>query len=323
MNRWPDDPISNPDLKLTLMNYGAKLDVTAQEFVFLTAADARRIEAAEEYGALRYAQAMRPSHPEWGTEWEQFGGGHLVFVAKNALVGRAHGLGFAGPVTPKDIEHVEKFYFDRESDAQVDVSPYADPSLFQSLNQRGFQVEEFNQTLGRWIRLETSLAPAERRNPAVLPGLEIRPLQTDEAGKWSALLARVFFGEEQAPQFHHVFQPWATPEHPLSLAAFADGQMVAAAGGIIVPEHRMAGFFGAGTLPEFRRRGIQQAFMRRRLEIVQQAGCDLAVTLTMPGTTSQRNVERAGFRTAYTKVVVRKRHPSVPDAGPPQVQYST
>jgi hypothetical protein len=266
------------------------------ELVFLTAADARRIEAAEEYGALRYAQAMRPGHPEWGTAWEEFGGGHLVFVAKNALVGRAHGLGFTGPVTVQDIEYVETFYFDRGSDAQVDVCPYADQSLFQSLNRRGFQVEEFNQTLARWIRpVDAFLSHAEETIAATPPGIEIRPVKPAEAGTWSALLARVFFGEDQAKQFEGFFEPWATPAHPLSLAAFADGTMVAAAGGLIVPQHRMAGFFGAGTSPEFRRRGIQQAFMRERLGIARQAGCDLAVTLTMPGTTSQRNVERPAF----------------------------
>jgi hypothetical protein len=290
--------------------------------VFLDAAAARRIEAAEEYGALRYAQAMRPFHPDWGTEWEEFGGGHLVFVAKNAIVGRAHGLGFAGSVTPADIVHVERFYFERESDAQVDVCPYADPSLFQSLNQRGFQVEEFNQTLALWLTRAQSLLRPEDQTEVAPDGVEIRPLTVGDAGPWSSLLARVFFGEAQASQFEGVFQPWATPHHPLSLAAFSEGQMVAAAGGLIVSEYRMAAFFGAATLPEFRRRGIQQAFMRKRLQISRQAGCDLAVTLTMPGTTSQRNVERAGFRTAYTKVVVRKRHPSVPDAGPSQVQYS-
>ena len=97
--------------------------------------------------------------------------------------------------------------------------------------------------------------------------------------------------------------------------------MVAAAGGLIIPEYKMAGFFGAATLPEFRGRGIQTAFMQERLRVAQRAGCDLAVTLTMPGTTSQRNVERAGFRVAYTKVVVSKRHPSITDAGPVQVHY--
>jgi hypothetical protein len=30
-------------------------------------------------------------------------------------------------------------------------------------------------------------------------------------------------------------------------------------------------------------------------------GCDLAMVLTTPGSTSERNVQRAGFRVAYTK----------------------
>ena len=273
-----------------------------REMTYLCAADARRMEAAEEYGALRYAQAMHSLHPERGVTWEPFDGGHLVFIAPNSPVGRAHGLGFDGSVTSHDIEHVEDFYFSRGADAQVDVSPYADPSLLESLNHRGFQVAEFNQTLARWITSD------ERIAAPVLDEIEIRQVRPDEASIWSALLARVFFGE-QASHFESLFQPWAAPGQILTLAAFAGGEMIAGASGIIVPEYRMAGFFGAATLPEFRGRGIQRAFMQQRLRIAQQAGCDLAVTLTMAGTSSQRNVERMGFRTAYTKVVVVKRLP--------------
>ena len=90
------------------------------------------------------------------------------------------------------------------------------------------------------------------------------------------------------------------------MGAFADGKMVGAASGLMLPEHRMAAFFGACTAPEFRGRRIQSAFLQERLRLAQQAGFDLAVTLTMPGTTSQRNAERAGFRVAYTKVVCSK-----------------
>jgi GNAT superfamily N-acetyltransferase len=284
--------------------------------IFLTAADSRRMEAAEEYGALRYAQALKSQTHEPGPAWEEFRGGHLVFVGKGAPVGRAHGLGFDGKITPEDIEYVERFYFDRESEAQVDVSPYADSSLFESLNLRGFQVAEFNQTLARWLRPEENFD-----SPA--PGVEIRRVHPSEARAWSSLLARIFFSSEMAAQFEGLFLPWAAPEHPLSLAAFVDGRMVAGAGGLIVPQHHMAGFFGAGTLPEYRGRGIQQAFTRERLRLSQQSGCDLAVTLTMPGTTSQRNVERAGFRAAYTKVVVKKAHLSIANAGPVQPQYSS
>lgn len=283
------------------------------ELVSLTRADARRMEAAEEYGALRYAQAMQARKPEMGATWEEFLGGHIVFVARRSPVGRAHGLGFSGTVTPDDIEHVEQFYFERGADAQVDVCPYADSSLFEALNQRDFQVAEFNQTLARWI------LPEEKFTADMHSGIEVRRVKQEEASTWSQLCGRVFF-EDQAPRFSDFFLPWAAPEHPLALAAFIGGEMVGVAGGLIVPEHKMAGFFGAATLPEFRGRGIQTAFMQERLRLAQQAGCTLAVTLTMPATTSQRNVERAGFRTAYTKVVCIKRHPN--SKGSVQVHYS-
>jgi GNAT superfamily N-acetyltransferase len=270
------------------------------------------MEAGEEYGALRYAQALLAQKRDMGIAWEEFCGGHLVFVARRSLVGRAHALGFAGEVTPEQIQHVEDFYFQREADAQIDVCPYAHPSLFEAVNRRGFQVAEFNQTLARWI------VPGEVF-AARCSDFSVRVVRGNEAQEWSAVLAQVFF-EDHAPQFGKFFLPWVNEKNALCLGAFIDGKMVGGAGGLIVPEHKMAGFFGAATLPAFRGRGIQSALMLERLRIVQQAGCDLAVTLTMPGTTSQRNVERAGFRTAYTKVVVVKRHASSPEAI--QVHYS-
>lgn len=283
------------------------------DFRHITPADARRMEAAEEYGALRYAQAVKPAHPDWGTAWEEFKGGHLVFVQRVSPVGRAHGLGFKGILAQEDIAHIEDFYFSRDADAQVDVCPYADPTLFAALNARGFQVAEFNQTLARWI------APDEKfEGPRISDGknlsgkklpFEVRSIRADEAQQWSRLSAQVFFGE-QAAQWEGLFLPWAGAKDAMNLAAFVDGKMVGMAGGVIVREHNMAGFFGASVLEEYRGRGIQQAFLQERLRLAQQAGCDLAVTLTLPGTTSQRNAERAGFRTAYTKVVCIKRHPA-------------
>src|SRR5215813_899771 len=161
---------------------------TTPEPMFLTAADARRMEAAEEHAAVHHARFTRKMRPGAGAAWEEFGGGHLAFVAKGSPVGRAHGLGFAGKVTPRDIEHVERFYFHRRADAQVDVCPYADPSLFDSLNQRGFQVAEFNMTLARRI------LPQDKY--VALPGqVEVRRIRPGEEAVWTALLAKVFFAE--------------------------------------------------------------------------------------------------------------------------------
>ena len=178
----------------------------SSEPIFLTPADARRMEAAEEHGALFHAQSLKRNNHKSACAWEAFGGGHLVFVAKGFPVGRAHGLGFAGKVTPQDIQHVEEFYFQRQCAAQVDVCPYADLSLFECLNQRGFQVAEFNQTLARWI------LPAERFGQK-LQGIKIRGIKASESGLWSQLLAQTFFGD-QWQQFEELFRPWAAPDNP-------------------------------------------------------------------------------------------------------------
>ena len=66
----------------------------------------------------------------------------------------------------------------------------------------------------------------------------------------------------------------------------------------------VAEFGGASTRPAFRRRGVQTALLHARMDAAREAGCDLALVVTAPGEESQRNVERAGFRLAYTKVVV-------------------
>ena len=62
---------------------------------------------------------------------------------------------------------------------------------------------------------------------------------------------------------------------------------------------------GDATLPQFRCRGAQGALQRARLELAGKAGCDLAVTESLPGSPSERNMERHGFRIVYTRVEAR------------------
>ena len=59
----------------------------------------------------------------------------------------------------------------------------------------------------------------------------------------------------------------------------------------------------AATLPEFRRRGVQGALIRHRIDVASQAGCDLIVGHTSVGSASHRTMERCGLRLAYTKAI--------------------
>ena len=75
----------------------------------------------------------------------------------------------------------------------------------------------------------------------------------------------------------------------------------------VIPEQKVVALFGAGTLAEFRGRGLQTALLRLRMQVAAQDGCEVAVIVTQGGSTSQRNAERLGFRVAYSKAtMIRK-----------------
>ncbi|MGZ6124464.1 MAG: GNAT family N-acetyltransferase [Myxococcales bacterium] len=82
------------------------------------------------------------------------------------------------------------------------------------------------------------------------------------------------------------------------------------AGGASLRVHEgIAQLAGAATLPAHRRRGVQTALPRRRLLFAAQAGCDLAVVTTQPGSVSQANVRREGFSLLNSRAILLKTPP--------------
>jgi GNAT superfamily N-acetyltransferase len=78
-----------------------------------------------------------------------------------------------------------------------------------------------------------------------------------------------------------------------------DGKVIATAG--LVMHDRVALLAGASTIPEARGQGAQRVVLGARLRHAAEAGCDLAMMVAEPGSSSQRNAERNGFRIAYTR----------------------
>jgi GNAT superfamily N-acetyltransferase len=85
-----------------------------------------------------------------------------------------------------------------------------------------------------------------------------------------------------------------------------------AGGGSLLVCDGLALFAGDGTLPAFRRRGVQAALIAARLAESARLGCALAVTCTQPGSTSQRNFERLGFRLIYARTLMVREPPPTP-----------
>jgi GNAT superfamily N-acetyltransferase len=85
-----------------------------------------------------------------------------------------------------------------------------------------------------------------------------------------------------------------------SFLAEIEGQPIAT--GAMFIHDGVALLAGASTIPEWRRRGAQLALLESRLSYAAEKGCDLAMMCASPGSASQRNAERQGFRIAYTRV---------------------
>ncbi len=81
--------------------------------------------------------------------------------------------------------------------------------------------------------------------------------------------------------------------------AFIDGEPAAHA--VMIVGERTATFGFGATLEKYRGRGCQGALLSARLADAAKAGCDLAIVQANPGSVSQRNIERAGMRVAYTR----------------------
>jgi len=99
--------------------------------------------------------------------------------------------------------------------------------------------------------------------------------------------------------------------------ATVDGQPAATAA--LAIHDRVAWLSAGATLPGFRGRGCQTALIRSRLADAHAAGCDLAASLVAAGSSSERNLRRAGLATAFDREVWMRpdwmSHPFYRDAG--------
>jgi|SRR6478672_121366 len=82
---------------------------------------------------------------------------------------------------------------------------------------------------------------------------------------------------------------------------------VAAASAALTIDAGLGYLANAATAPGMRRRGCQAALLARRIADAAAAGCDTVASLAEFGSASQRNLERAGLRVAFTQAVWRMR----------------
>jgi GNAT superfamily N-acetyltransferase len=266
---------------------------------FVDKAFARRLESCEEMPQVFYARVFQKTRPEIGAAEQELCGGHMIFAGLGSPIGRATGMGLDRPFTAHDLEQIEQFYRAHKAPSQVDLCPLHDLPVFELFKDRGYSIAELNNVLYR------RLDPKEQFPPAT--GCDLARGRWEDAEACSTIVERAFFPDGAPEAFTGLLTPLYQMEGAVTFVATVEGKGAACGAGLVIPQHKVFAVCGAGTLAEFRGRGLQTALLHARLTAAAEAGCEYAVVVTQGGTTSQRNCERLGFRVAYSKVTVIKK----------------
>lgn len=227
-------------------------------------------------------------------------GGCAAFLGADVSPSRAVGLGMSGPVASSEIDVLEDFYRSRGMPVRILVSPFADPSLLEQLGAHGFRLVELDSMLVRRIE------PGEVI-PSPAADVVVRLARSEEAASWvgTSLEAMLESPDPPRPEIVEIFS--ASFHTASSRYFFASLGGVVAGTGALDTHGGAAYLFAAGTLPISRKRGVQGAIIGARLAAAQAAGCDVCFSRTAAGSSSQRNLERWGFRSIYSRATMIKR----------------
>ena len=156
------------------------------------------------------------------------------------------------------------------------------------------------------MRCGRAITTASSTDPAIV----VRRAEGELLDTWQEVSAAGFdVGDDRGRRAHDVFgaATAAVDGSVLVLAADADdGRPLGCANVHIVGGVAILG--GMTTLPAERRRGVQAALIAYRVAIAADAGCDLAVSSTLPANASERNLTRAGFHPVFEMATIT-RHP--------------
>ncbi|NDJ60366.1 MAG: GNAT family N-acetyltransferase [Chloroflexi bacterium] len=263
---------------------------------------ARRLETNDAHGTADYARLLARMLPDSGADVLPIADGLAIHTGTRFPINRVIGLGLHQAVTTADLKQIERFYRAANLPPSVEVCPLAHPSLIDLLGARGYRPLRFINVSVR-AAVQTDLATDDTL-PHTTKSLRVAPVKA--ADVWAQTTGRGFAGctdllPPEDPNFVLAQIGFARPG---ALCFMVWKGAEPAGGGALIVRDGLATLYGASTLPAYRRAGIQRALLTARIEVAAAQGAELLMVNTTPGSQSARNVQRVGFRTAYTKLVM-------------------
>lgn len=267
---------------------------------------AARIERAECRLLTDSAASVARRRPDADVFVVEGAGGVAVYTIPDSPLNKFAGLGFAGPLDEEQLQEIERTFDQRSTPLQVELSSLGEGSIGALLTRRGYVLRGFENELGRGL-------PPDVESD-VRPGIEVSVMAVEDLATWVDIAVTGFETPDTQGVPSHESYPREAIEQTVLDFAEADGVVmylaklegnVAGAASMRMFEG-VAHLCGAATLPACRRRGVHNALLETRLRDAAEAGCDVAVVTTQPGSKSHENVQRKGFDLLYTRAVLRR-----------------
>lgn len=259
--------------------------ITVPELPSPGAALSRRLESiATRYRLDRF---VGPGNP-MKTEVLQLGtltATKVPFVPNNPRMNAVHGL-----EDPADLPGVLAFYAETRQPCWVELSPHADPSVVRALQAHGFKPAERKAVLYGFAHPRPPSDPTIEVTVVTRADLD---LFLDTLNQGFGTPTEMLAGARRNQSF------WCDIPHWRLYLAKLDGQPAGAA--VLTITDDVAYLAASATLPGFRRRGVHEALISRRLADAAAVNCKLATGQAAFDTPSHRNQERAGLQLAHVR----------------------
>jgi hypothetical protein len=254
---------------------------------------ARRLERTEAQGNIDFVEARAKAFPEVGAQWTEIAGCFAMFDGAGSPLTQTFGLGISQPAGDADLEQIEQFFLEKGAEVFHEVSPLADATVLQLLTQRGYVIIEWSNVMFRPIDIHFSLQGSHNTE------LQVRQVNESEADLWAETAALGWGEFPELGDFLRELGRVTARSAARSFVAEQQGKPIAT--GALTIANDVGLLAGASTVPEARRQGAQLALLEGRLRYAAERGCTIAMMVASPGSGSQRNAERHGFRVAYTR----------------------
>ncbi len=264
--------------------------------IFSDKALSQKIERAEALSTAGFVESRAELFPERGAEWIETAGVYACFDGAESPCTQTFGLGLFEEINDAVLDEIEEFFRSHDAPVFHEVSPFADSSVLALLIERGYQPIDLTSVMYRMLGADDPLGLPKN------PNISTRVVVADEIDIFinTAVAGRTAETPELRKIRTALCQVGANSKGAKSFLAESGGNPIAT--GTLYVYGDIAELGGARTIPEYRNYGAHNALIEARLIFAVEHGCSIAIIGASPGSQSQRNAEKNGFRIAYTRI---------------------